>query len=33
MKVYEIPEIQVETFEVEDIITDSGLGENDTDIR
>ena len=32
MKTYEMPEIQIETFEVEDIITASGLGENDTDL-
>ena len=37
MKKYEMPEIQIESFEVEDIITastpGSGLGENDTSIR
>lgn len=32
MKTYEMPEIQVETFEVEDIITASGLGENETEL-
>lgn len=32
MKTYEMPEIQVETYEVEDIITTSGLGENDTEL-
>ena len=32
MKTYEMPEIQVETFAVEDIITSSGLGENDTEL-
>lgn len=32
MKTYEMPEIQIEVFEVEDIITTSGLGENDTPI-
>lgn len=30
MKKYEMPEIEVEIFEVEDIITSSGLGENET---
>ena len=29
MKIYEMPELQVEVFEVEDIITSSGLGGND----
>ena len=32
MKTYEMPEIQIETFEVEDINTASGLGENDTEL-
>ena len=32
MKTYEMPVIQIETFEVEDIITASGLGENDTEL-
>ncbi len=33
MKTYEMPEIRVETFMVEDIITTSGgLGENDTEL-
>ena len=32
MKTYEMPEIQIETFEVEDIITARGLGENDTEL-
>ena len=32
MKTYAMPEIQNETFEVEDIITASGLGENDTEL-
>lgn len=31
MKTYEMPKIQVETFEVEDIITASG-NENDTEL-
>ena len=31
MKTYEMPEIQVETFAVEDIITASG-NENDTEL-
>lgn len=32
MNTYEMPELQVEVFEVEDIITSSGLGENDLPI-
>ena len=32
MKTYEKPEVLIETFEVEDIITASGLGENDTEL-
>lgn len=32
MKTYEMPEVRIETFEVEDIITASGLGENDTEL-
>lgn len=37
MKTYEMPEIQIETFEIEDIITESAGGgtpsdENDTGI-
>lgn len=30
MKKYEMPEMEVEIFEVEDIITSSNLGENET---
>lgn len=32
MKIYEKPEIQVESFEVEDVITTSGFGDNDTEL-
>ena len=32
MKTYEMPELQVEVFEVEDIITSSGLGLGDNDL-
>lgn len=30
MKTYEMPELEIEIFEVEDIITTSGVFENDT---
>ena len=30
MKVYEMPEMEIEIFEVEDIITTSGFGDYDT---
>ena len=30
MKKYEKPEVEVSTFEVEDVITASGQGDNDT---
>lgn len=36
MKKFEMPAIEVETFEIEDVITTSGepeLGENDTNIH
>lgn len=32
MKCYEMPDFQIEKFEIEDIITASGLGENDTEL-